>query len=234
MIKDNLDASFKLGRPGELSGETVYNSTNKTLEDDDLASNGMTYFVEDNGQDRKVIDASSILGTYNYEGLFSPTDVRAYPTMTQGPWVITNPNDRARDTLGFTNKNLHRRLDPKLPEGTYRAELEPRNYDGIHPYRLSSSESSVSDDSCCCCCNTDGDSDHTTLVDEILPREYSVQIQGVHSFRTTRKHEHVDYQELDDIVDNMAATFEYDDNYKEKLKQDALDRMLQMEDKEIP
>lgn len=43
-------------------------------------------------------------------------NVRPYPAIGEGPAELATPEDIERDDLGFTNPNLHRRVDPK-PEG---------------------------------------------------------------------------------------------------------------------
>ena len=88
----------------------------------------LTYKVHDQLESERIeepinIDASAILQT---PAGYDPNDERAYPSGQKGPWVITSPEDRARDELGFTNPNLHRRLDPKLPQDDF--EVIPREY----------------------------------------------------------------------------------------------------------
>jgi len=110
---------------------------------------------------------------------YNKVDEVSYPSMTQGPWMLTEDGDiyQQRDELGFTHPNLHRRLDPKIPD--------------------------------------EGD--------EVVPRDYSVSIMDVNSFRTTSKNTHVDYQFLDE--------------YKEKYPQysEEIDRRAkESEAREIP
>ena len=229
MVIDDLSKAYKLGRPNRPNGETIKDDSELIEE---LNTENLVYVVHDNRvfeSDRtKVIDASSVLDTEKYNHLFSPTDIRAYPTMTQGPWVITKPGDRDRnrDFIGFTNVNLHRRLDAKIPDREYREELEDRNFDGITPYKLYDYEEEEDTGCCkdCDCCDTeDTDIQYT---DEIAPREYSVQIQGVHSFRNTRKIEHMDYQDVQAYINKYEDHPEYADIIESRQKAS--------EDKEIP
>ena len=84
----------------------------------------MTYQVHDQLEATpQVLDASAILQT---PAGYDPYDERAYPSSQKGPWVVTSPEDRERDDLGFTNPNLHRRLDVKLPQDDL--EVIPREY----------------------------------------------------------------------------------------------------------
>lgn len=55
---------------------------------------------------------------------------RKYPKLGEGPASLASESDLARDELGFTNKNLHRRVDPKEPKTVdkYNQELAPREY----------------------------------------------------------------------------------------------------------
>jgi len=50
-----------------------------------------------------------------------------YPKTGSGPAVPATDADLARDAIGYTNPNLHRRIDPQepLPESE---ELAPREY----------------------------------------------------------------------------------------------------------
>lgn len=61
------------------------------------------------------------------------------PTMASGNMKPLSDEDQARDDLGFTNPNLHRRIDPSQPEGEY----APRDYslfvNGTNSYRLTES-----------------------------------------------------------------------------------------------
>lgn len=75
--------------------------------------------------------------------------LRSYPEIGQGPGRLANEEDLARDELGFTHPNLHRRVYPKDPP--------------------------IADDS---------------RNQELLPRSYDLQIQNVHSYRTTSINTH--------------------------------------------
>ena len=68
--------------------------------------------------------------------------VRTYPRIAEGNATLANENDLERDELGFTNKNLHRRVDPQEPveaENPLNQEIEPRRYilsiHGFNSYR---------------------------------------------------------------------------------------------------
>lgn len=76
-------------------------------------------------------------------------NILPYPTIGQGPATLADEDDLARDALGFTNPNLHRRIDPHDPP--------------------------VAED---------------PLNQEALPRSYNLQIQNVHSYRTTHINTH--------------------------------------------
>lgn len=65
---------------------------------------------------------------------------RAYPTMGQGKAVLADADDLARDELGFTNPNLHRRIELHEPTGHENPpEYAPREYSldlcSVHSYR---------------------------------------------------------------------------------------------------
>lgn len=67
---------------------------------------------------------------------------RKYPNIAQGNAKLANESDLERDELGFTNPNLHRRIDPKEPiqaENPLNQKLEPRKYilsvHGVYSYR---------------------------------------------------------------------------------------------------
>lgn len=66
----------------------------------------------------------------NTKKTYTDTDgrVRPYPAIGQGPAELASPEDIARDELGFTNPNLHRRVDPKLTDFNYPEEFKPREY----------------------------------------------------------------------------------------------------------
>ena len=75
---------------------------------------------------------------------------KPYPYMNHFTTVVDDDSiEKRRDNIGFTNPNLHRRVDPQDPE--------------------------VADN---------------PLNQEIEPRTYNLQIQGVHSYRTTELHVH--------------------------------------------
>lgn len=64
------------------------------------------------------------------------------PVVGQGPAVPASEDDLARDELGFTNPNLHRRVDPQEPpiaEDARDQEVAPRGYQlniqGVRSYR---------------------------------------------------------------------------------------------------
>lgn len=94
------------------------------------------------------------------EGTYSDTDgtSRTYPIMGQGPSKQASTDDLARDELGFTNPNLHRRVDPKDPP--------------------------IADN---------------PLNQEVAPRGYQLQIQNVHSYRTTTINVH-DEESIDSEI----------------------------------
>ena len=65
-----------------------------------------------------------------------------YPLAGQGPAKPADEDDLARDALGFTNPNLHRRIDPKQPpvaDDPRNQEKYPRDYllslQNVHSYR---------------------------------------------------------------------------------------------------
>ena len=57
------------------------------------------------------------------------------PTTGQGNMKPLSPEDQERDDIGFTNPNLHRRIEHNVNEG----EVGPRNYNlaiqTIYSYR---------------------------------------------------------------------------------------------------
>lgn len=62
-----------------------------------------------------------------------------FPKTAHGTAVPASEEDLVRDAHGFTNPNLHRRIDPKTPEPGSQ-EVAPRDYvlgvyDGVHSYR---------------------------------------------------------------------------------------------------
>lgn len=65
-----------------------------------------------------------------------------YPRVGQGPARPATAEDLARDELGFTGPNLHRRVDPQQPpvaDDPRNQEALPRSYDltiqNVHSYR---------------------------------------------------------------------------------------------------
>ena len=63
----------------------------------------------------------------------------AFPKTAHGTAVPADADDLARDSHGFTNPNLHRRIDPQQPAPDSK-ETAPRDYligvyDGLHSYR---------------------------------------------------------------------------------------------------
>ena len=68
--------------------------------------------------------------------------IQAYPIMGQGPAKPATADELARDELGFTHSNLHRRVDPHDPpvaENPLNQEVAPRSYQigiqNVHSYR---------------------------------------------------------------------------------------------------
>lgn len=62
-----------------------------------------------------------------------------FPKTAQGTAVPADAEALALDAHGFTNPNLHRRIDPQQPAAGS-AETAPRDYligvyDGLHSYR---------------------------------------------------------------------------------------------------
>ena len=49
------------------------------------------------------------------------------PLVGQGSAKLANDEDLQRDNIGFTNPNLHRRVDPQPPESDS-DEVAPRDY----------------------------------------------------------------------------------------------------------
>lgn len=81
-----------------------------------------------------------------------------YPRYGQGPGRLANETELARDALGFTNPNLHRRVDPQQPP----IAEDPKNQ-------------------------------------ELLPRDYTFNIQNLRSYRTTHTNTH-DEESIDSEV----------------------------------
>lgn len=86
-----------------------------------------------------------------------------------------NDLEKRRDDIGFTNPNLHRRIDVKMPENS----------------------------------------------EELVPREYRLQINQYNSYRTTHVITHIDYTDLDKYQDS-----EHFDEIQERFQE--------CEKKEIP
>lgn len=62
-----------------------------------------------------------------------------FPKTAHGTAVPASEEDLQRDEHGFTNPNLHRRVDPQQPAPDS-GEVAPRSYmlgvyDGLHSYR---------------------------------------------------------------------------------------------------
>lgn len=62
-----------------------------------------------------------------------------FPKTAQGVAVPANMSDLQKDQHGFTNPDLHRRVDPQ-PPAPDSGEVAPREYmigvyDGLHSYR---------------------------------------------------------------------------------------------------
>lgn len=87
----------------------------------------------------KVVRRSDLDGS-----TYTDTDGRShlYPMMGQGPAKLVSAADLERDELGFTNPNLHRRVDPQDPlaaDDERNQEVAPRGYQlnvqNVHSYR---------------------------------------------------------------------------------------------------
>ena len=105
----------------------------------------------------------------NLEYILPDESRHKYPIYGQGPHkVVVDKDGNVIDTLaytkdidvGFTNPNLHRRVDPQEPP-----EPTDPNYDPTDPKSV----------------------DRSYLNKEIEPRQYELEIMGVHSYRTTTK-----------------------------------------------
>lgn len=81
---------------------------------------------------------------FKFEYQDAEGNMKEYPVMGQGPAVPADEYDKMRDDLGFTNPNLHRRIEPQDP---------PKADDPLNQ--------------------------------EVQPRDYSLNLQNVHSYRTT-------------------------------------------------
>lgn len=84
-------------------------------------------------------------------------NVRPYPLMGQGPAYPLTEEDIKRDNLGYTNPNLHRRIDPKPPkvakdkrDHEYKEKEYSLQIMSIHSYRTTKlnvhNEESVDDE----------------------------------------------------------------------------------------
>lgn len=93
----------------------------------------------------RVVRPSELVGIYKD----TDGDTHTYPVIGQGPAKKASDKDLARDELGYTNPNLHRRVDPQ----------EPKKADN-------------------------------PLNQEVAPRDYQLDIQNVHSYRTTKINVH--------------------------------------------
>ena len=117
-----------------------------------------------------VFRRNDMFGTYeDSEGV-----IHEYPVMGKGPAVIVSSetdgdvtvyrqDDYDRDVTGFTNPNLHRRIDAGAPP----RPTDP-NYDPTKPDSV----------------------DRSYLNQELKPRSYEFTVGGVHSYRTTTKYVH--------------------------------------------
>lgn len=70
----------------------------------------------------------------------------------QAPAVAASAEDLEKDKLGYTNMNLHRRIDPRTPSKSS-PEVAPRDYvlniHGVHSYRtttVNSQDDSATED----------------------------------------------------------------------------------------
>ena len=61
-----------------------------------------------------------------------------FPDMCDGPAVLADSDDLKRDEVGYTNVNLHRRINP-TEEGRGKDEVFDRSYElcktNLHSYR---------------------------------------------------------------------------------------------------
>lgn len=77
-------------------------------------------------------------------------DNMKFPKLGQGPAVIADDEDLKRDATGYTNPNLHRRLDPQKQDFKTTLEVAPRDYsliiEGKNSYRTT--EIHLHDDIC--------------------------------------------------------------------------------------
>lgn len=94
-----------------------------------------------------TIETLTVSGTdleFVYESVYTSAQstFSMYPHVGQGPAKLADQVDMARDALGFTNPNLHRRVDPQDPpkaEDPRNQEVAPRDYkltiQNVHSYR---------------------------------------------------------------------------------------------------
>lgn len=93
-----------------------------------------------------------------------PTNMHSLHTIVQrADGTIVDQVAYDKDVIGFTDPNLHRRIDPQDPP-----EPEDPNYDPKDPKSVN----------------------RAYLNQEISPRSYDINIHGVHSYRTTTIHTH--------------------------------------------
>lgn len=114
------------------------------------------------GQVNVVIDISGVLSVRSGPVIF---EGKNYPFVGKGPWRKATEEDLARDELGFTNPNLHRRWEKHMP---------PKSTGG----------------------------EQASPTREVVPRSYVLSIADTNSFRTTYRHTHVDYTELQALKDD--------------------------------
>lgn len=65
-----------------------------------------------------------------------------YPKVGQGPWKEASTEDIEKDEIGFTNPNLHRRVDSETPaegSGKYRPDDYEVGIYSVNSYRLTES-----------------------------------------------------------------------------------------------
>ena len=64
-------------------------------------------------------------------------NIHVIPPMAQGPAHLATPEELQKDIVGYTNPNLHRRIDPQPRE---EPEVSPREYllsvGGVDSYRM--------------------------------------------------------------------------------------------------
>lgn len=89
----------------------------------------------------RVVRRSELLGEHYVD---SDNETHKYPVIGQGPATRADADDLARDELGFTHPNLHRRImnpgqTPPIAENPLDQEVAPRNYklqiQNVHSYR---------------------------------------------------------------------------------------------------